>query len=489
MNQISPLHLKDFYKVGHVFQYPKDTTLVYSNLTPRKSRVEGVDGVIAFGMQYFVQEYLQRQFKANFFAQDKAFILKKYQRRIDNALGPGVKIDHLAALFDMGFLPIEVKAVPEGTLVPFRVPILTIKNTIPEFFWLTNMLETLLSNVLWQPMTSATTAFGYRRVFEKYARETGASLDFVKWQGHDFSFRGLPGVEAACLSGAAHLLSFTGTDTIPAIDLLEDYYGADCEKELVGGSVPATEHSVMCMGMKEGEFETFKRLITETYPTGIVSIVSDTWDFWKVLTDYLPKLREVVTGREGKVVIRPDSGDPVAIICGDPNGYTSHQQKGAIRLLYDVFGGTRNSAGYLELDPHVGLIYGDSITPARQVEILERLKWNGFASSNVVLGIGSYTYQYVTRDTFGFAMKATYGETVSGGAQPIYKDPKTDDGTKKSAYGLLNVKEGYNRELICTENCNWNEEGSGLLQTIFKNGVAHNVQTLGEIRARVESQL
>lgn len=497
--------LCDGYKVGHIFQFPKDTTLVYSNFTPRKSRVEGVPGVIAFGFQYFVKEYLIDQFARNFFQKSKDSVIKAYKRRIDNYLGPGVTTDHIAELHNYGFLPLHVKAVPEGTLVPFRVPMLTIRNTVPEMFWLTNMVETLLSNVLWQASTSATTAFGYRKVFEKYAKETGADPTFVPWQGHDFSFRGLSGIEAACLSGAGHLLSFTGTDTIPAIDFLEQYYGADCEKELIGGSVPATEHSVMSMGSKGNELETIKRLITEVYPKGIVSIVCDTWDFWKVLTEYLPKLKDIIMTREGKVVIRPDSGDPVKIICGDPSAkYGSPEQDGAIETLWKVFGGTLAHVpnphptnpdaknGYRLLDPHIGLIYGDSITPERQVQILENLKNKRFASSNVVLGIGSYTYQYVTRDTYGFAMKATYGETKSGGPQAIFKDPKTDDGTKKSACGLLMVdrfEHNPSNPPQVFERVNWDLEGRGLLQTIFKNGTLHNPQTLSEIRKLVESQL
>lgn len=489
MKPILPVLLKDFYKVGHVFQYPKDTTLVYSNLTPRASRIEGADGVIFFGLQYFVAEYLIRQFTENFFKKDKKEVVVQYKRRIDNALGPGTPVDHIEALHDVGFLPLHIKAVPEGTLVPFRVPLMTIRNTVPEFFWLTNMVESLLSNVLWMASTSATTAFGYRRVFEDYAKRTGADPAFVPWQGHDFSFRGLPGVEAACLSGAAHLLSFTGTDTIPAIDFLEEYYGADSDKELVGGSVPATEHSVMCMGMQDGEFETFKRLITEVYPRGIISIVSDTWDFWKVLTEYLPRLKNEIMARDGKVVIRPDSGNPVEIICGDVAASEPCVRNGAVRTLWNTFGGTETPTGHRTLDPHIGLVYGDSITPERQKEILLRLAANGFASSNVVLGIGSYTYQYVTRDTYGFAMKATYGETRSGGPQAIYKSPKTDDGVKNSAKGLLCVIGEDSKNLLCVENVEWSVEERGMLRTVFSNGCPHNIQTLAQIRKRVEAQL
>jgi nicotinamide phosphoribosyltransferase len=501
MFQVLPVLLKDGYKVGHKFQYPKGTTLIYSNFTPRASRVDGVDGIVAFGLQYFVQEYLMDQFHENFFDRDKDYVLKVYKRRIDNYLGPGaITFDHIADLHDVGYLPLHIKAVPEGTIVPFRVPVFTLYNTIPEFYWLTNMLETLMSNILWQPMTSATTAFRYRRAFEQFATLTGADKAFIPWQGHDFSFRGMGGIESACLSGAAHLLSFTGTDTIPAIDLLEQYYGADCEQELIGGSVPATEHSVMSMGMKDGERETFKRLITEVYPKGIVSIVSDTWDFWKVLLEYLPSLRSSVMEREGKVVIRPDSGDPVKVICGDPEARSEHERKGAIQVLWETFGGTYTNKGFKVLDPHIGLIYGDSITPERQAQILARLAANGFASSNVVLGIGSYTYQYVTRDTFGFAMKATYGERarpdilskfpgsygVEG--QAIYKEPKTDDGVKNSAKGLLEVVR-EEKVLVLKENVSWEDEKYGVLQTIFRNGIPHNIQTLKQIREVLASQL
>lgn len=488
MMNIIPVLLKDFYKAGHKFQYPKDTRLVYSNWTARKSRIKGINGVILFGPQYYAQEYLVNQFNAWFkLPIDKA--VDPYKRIMDYCLGPGaIPVDHIADLHKLGYLPLEVKALPEGTFVPTRVPLVTLHNNIDEFFWLTNMLESMMSSVLFLPCTSATTAFFYRKRFEHYAQMTGANREFVKWQGHDFSMRGLPGLEAVCLSGAAHLLSFTGTDSIPAIPFLEEYYGANVEKELVGGSVPATEHSVMCMGMQDGELETVRRLITEVVPKGIVSAVSDTWDFFRVLTEYLPALREVVLSRDGKLVIRPDSGDPVKIVCGDPQAPEgSPQAKGALRLLYEVFGGTRNAAGYVELDPHVGLIYGDSITPAIQTEMLERMAAMGFASSNIVMGIGSFTYMYVTRDTYGFAMKATYGETARG-PQNIFKKPVTDDGTKNSACGLLQVEQ-TDDGIVCHEQVSWEEEAKGMLQTIFLDSEVRNVQTLGQIRERIEAQL
>ena len=412
---------------------------------------------------------------------------------MDNYLGKdAISCEHVAELHDLGFLPIKIKALPEGTLVPIGVPPLTIVNTMPKFFWLTNYFETLMSNILWKPITSATTAFQYRKKFEEYAEKTGYDKSFIQWQGHDFSFRGMSGIEDALISGAGHLLSFTGTDSIPTIDFHEMYYNADSDKELIGGSVPATEHSVMCMGEKESEINTFRRLITEIYPNGIVSIVSDTWDFWKVMTEYLPALKSEILARNGRVVIRPDSGEPVKIICGDtetsPSFLTEAQVKGAYELLWDTFGGTINDKGYKMLDPHVGLIYGDSITLGRQDKILSLLEEKKFAFSNGVLGIGSFTYEYVTRDTFGFAMKATWGQ-VNGVAKDIFKNPKTDSGFKRSAKGLLMVYQDAKGILRLKDQCSIEEENMGLLEVVFLNGKLIKETSLSEIRAKLNGYL
>jgi nicotinamide phosphoribosyltransferase len=485
---------KDFYKAGHVHQYAKGTTKVYSNFTPRGTRrINPPEGVIVFGTQYYVQEKLVNQWDENFFSIPKDVVMRAYKRRMDTALGPGMNIDHIGALHDLGYLPLHVKSLPEGTWCPYRVPALTLCNTLPEFFWLTNMIETDLSMTLWKPMTSATTAFGLLTTFRKFADLTGADQAFVPWQGHDFSMRGMAGLEDSALSGAAHLaVGFTGTDTIPAIELLEQYYNANAETELIGGSVPATEHSVMCLRLKNGEFDTFRDLITKIYPKGIVSIVSDSFDFWKVLTEYLPQLKREIMARDGKVVIRPDSGDPVNIICGDPSAPAGTPANlGAIQLLWNLFGGTFTSKGFKVLDSHIGLIYGDSITPERQEAILTRLRERGFASSNVVLGVGSFTYEYVTRDTDGWAMKATYAE-IDGKGVAIYKDPITDNGLKKSAKGLLRVDSfplDNGGAIRLVEDCSWEQESGGLLKTVFKDGQTFNLTSLKEIRARVEANL
>ena len=482
---MNPLLLTDGYKVDHRRQYPDNTTLVYSNWTPRKSRINGVDEVVFFGLQYFLKKYIIQDFDTDFFKRPKAEVVAKYSRRINNYLGENkVGTKHIEDLHDLGYIPMVFKALPEGASVPIRIPMFTMYNTLPEFFWLTNYFETLLSAVVWLPCNSATIAKQYRVVLDKYAKETSSMPEFVDWQGHDFSMRGMGGIEAATTSAAGHLLSFTGTDTIPAIEFFEDYYNANSDIELIGGSVAATEHSVMCMGTTEGEYETFKRLICEIYPKGIVSIVSDTWDLWKVLTDYLPRLKQEIISREGKVVVRPDSGDPVDIICGNPNGKNENEKKGVIELLWDVFGGSTNAKGFKELIPQIGAIYGDSITVERATNICERLKAKGFASTNVVLGIGSFTYQYNTRDTFGFAMKATYGE-VNGEGRAIFKDPITDDGTKKSAKGLMKITL-ENGEYKLQDQVSWEQEKQGELKEVFRDGKLLIEQSLSEIRSRLK---
>ena len=559
---MNPLLLVDFYKIHHNKMYPEGMTKLYSNFTPRKSRMKGVDKVVVFGIQHFVLKHIIEGFNHGFFIHGlrstlgtekaKELIISEYKRHCN------VDTKHIEALWDLGYLPIEIKSLEEGSLCPVGVPMLTITNTHPDFAWLVNYLETLLSCELWQPITSATIAYEYKKLLNKYALETTGTIEGVQWQGHDFSMRGMSSVESAILSGMGHLLSFTGTDTIPAIYSLEQSYSGT---GLIGASVPATEHSVMCMGTKEDEIDTFKRLLN-LYPEGILSVVSDTWDLWKVCTEYLPQLKEQILARDGKLVIRPDSGDPVDIICGTAReilkrgvGSFNHEtisldgtnmiyptnsfprtsyrlngefltvndwelnsikptseEKGVIELLWDTFGGTINEQGYKVLDPHIGAIYGDSITLDRAKEICERLKAKGFASTNIVLGIGSYTYQYNTRDTFGFAMKATYGEvTYSKPKFPgdnnteteereIFKDPITDDGTKKSKKGLLMVKEikvyaqgeGENLDLkysrlICLDQCTLEEESKGLLETVFKNGKLVKTTNLKEIRNKLNS--
>lgn len=487
--------LIDGYKTDHRPQYPLGTTRIYSNFTPRGSRVDGVESVTHFGLQYFLMRYLMEEME-EFFAAPRDEVCARYERRMLSYLGPdnNVGSEHIGALHDLGYMPLEFRAVPEGVRVPLRVPMLTVENTHDDFFWLVNYVESLMSAVLWLPCTSATTAAEMRRLLEFYANFTGSPQEFIDFQSHDFSFRGMCGPDAAALSGAAHLLYFVGTDTIPALDLVEHYYPVE-EGYLVGCSVPATEHSVMCAGGEESEQETFERLL-DLYPKGILSVVSDTWDLWMVLTEILPSLKDRIMARDGKLVIRPDSGDPVKIICGDPDapeGSPAH--KGVIELLWDLFGGTETqgtlppSKRYKLLDSHIGCIYGDSINRDRAALILSGLMKKGFAPANIVFGSGSFTYQYVTRDTFSFAMKATWAK-IKGVGRALFKKPVTDTGEKFSAKGRLavhldeTIDDGDGRQLVLIDNATPEQEADSFLRPVWRDGQFLVFEGFETVRAR-----
>lgn len=479
MRNMNPLLMIDFYKSDHRRQYPKNTELVYSNFTARKSRVENADGMVFFGLQYFVKEYLIDRMNENFFSRPKNEVVKEYRQYVP------VPTDHIEELHDLGYLPLVIKAVPEGTLVPFGVPAITLYNTHPKFFWLTNYVETLISNILWKPCTSASTARLFRNTFKAWAERTGVDVSdqFIDWQGHDFSFRGMSGIEDAALSGAGHLLYFTGTDTVPAIYLLENYYNhfdnPYMREQLVGASVPATEHSVMCAGGKEGEMQTLNRLL-DLYPSGILSVVSDTWDLFKLVSEYLPALKERIMARDGKLVVRPDSGTPHKILNGDPDAKCELEKKGVVKLLDETFGSIVNSKGFKTLDSHIGTIYGDGINREELVRILSGLADNGYASVTTVIGMGSYTYEYVTRDTYGTVCKATYCE-IDGIETPISKSPKTG-GWKKSHNGLLRVDRNNDGQLFVTENVSRLDESGGFLKQVFNRGNLEIEYSLKSIR-------
>jgi nicotinamide phosphoribosyltransferase len=516
----------DSYKIGHRPMYTPGTETILSNFTPRSDRifVSSITSdvarfydnrVVFFGLQGALKE-ITEIWDETFFSKPRDVVCRKYARRIAPFVG-GMKVDvtHFEELHAYGRLPLTVRALPEGSRVNLGIPVFTVHESHRDFFWIVNYLETWLSNEVWKKCTIATIAHTYRRILKAFALRTGSPMDFVNWQGHDFSCRGQSGMYDAASNSSGHLTSFMGTDTLSAVDYLE--YAYDGELTFVGGSVPATEHSVATLDGIEGEFELFKRLITEVVPTGIVSLVSDGFDYWKVLTEFLPKLKDAILAREpdamgfSKVVIRPDSGDPVKIVTGYmPNEYaiinevsgdrfvcretgkdlTRAEVDGSISVLWDIFGGTTTSTGHKLLDSHIGLIYGDSITLDRMVKILDRLCLKGFASANIVFGIGSYTYQHITRDTFGFAMKATFAK-VNGQNRNVFKEPKTDGGSKKSARGKLVVvkcdtyREVY--ELIQEADVPLdNETPHGLLYPVLKDGIVNPVETIEGIRLRLD---
>lgn len=537
-------HGTDGYKLGHAEMYPVGTEMVYSNNTPRSNRLfKGsslYDGkLVAFGPQGGFQEIVE-YWNDSFFSQPKEKVIKRFTRRVNAYLGEGVvNVSRMAALHDLGFLPIRVKTMPEGTRINMKIPLFTVMSTFPEFFWVTNYLETIMSNMTWKQATNATIAGEYRKLADHYAAKTGFDSNLVQFQCHGFEMRGMSGLEDAIRSASGHSLFFSGTDTFAVVDYLEDYYGANSDEELIACSVAATEHAVSSSNIlyrlaqmeKAGivgddarllaEVEFLKDYINRIVPTGIASYVADTYDYWGMLTKGLPLCGDDIMNRDGKLVIRPDSGDPLQVICGlrvvdadwatlnsnadlgefyelgydlvrcDGKYYKIYSDgwdcwdereefrfveaevseaevKGSLQILWETFGGTITETGHKLLDSHIGLIYGDSITLQRFEAILKRMDELGFSSGCVVFGIGSYTYQMNTRDTFGFAVKAT-ACTVNGEFVEIYKDPATGDKLKKSAKGLLRV-DLIDGEYVLKDQCTFEEERGGVLKLLFENG-------------------
>lgn len=501
MLKIFPELAIDFYKLSHRAAYPKETENTVSTWTPRASKLAGINEVVVAGNQMFCQGVLIELWDEMFFKQPKHEVVARFERYVKNCLFDNKPFsDHIAALHDLGYLPIEIKALPEGTVVPIRTPVLTIEATHKDFYWLPTYLETQLSSELWPVYTAATISHNSRITLETWQLRTGGPADFVSWQSHDFSMRGMMGLYAGSLTGLGHLLSFYGTDTVTAIMAAEQFYKADMTKGIIGGSVNALEHSTQMTNIEvklsemmdkdpvDAEIAVILQQITETYPTGILSIVMDTNDYFGVIRALgRPEVKAAIMKREGKLVCRPDSGDPFLILTGNPNGKSEDEKLGTMNLLWEIFGGTTNALGYRELDPHIGTIYGDSITLSLQEKISAKLAEMKFASTNVVYGLGSFTFQYVTRDTFGHALKAVW--MLRNGLQfKVAKNPKTDDGVKKSQRGCVAVFKDHEGKIKWMDGLSYEQsqkyEGN-LLTTIFKNGKMVVYEDLETIRSRL----
>lgn len=465
----------DVYKMCHMVLYPEGTTKVYSYLTTRSDKK--IPYTVFYGLQYYIKHYL-----ANPVTKANVDEFLEYHNMIVGPAPQGV-VDKLNALAELGYLPLEIKAVPEGTVMPTKHVLLTVTNTDPRFAWCVGFMESLILK-LWNTTTVASYSRKMRLLCEKYAAETCDNNEHVNFQVHDFGYRGCSSEETAALSGSAHLLNFLGTDTVPAVKLLKDTYGGTFP---IGLSVPASEHSVMCSFGRENELGAFKNMLN-LYPTGVVSIVSDSYDLWNVLTNFAEVLKPQILAREGKVVFRPDSGDPKKIICGDKSMLfddSVSEYEGCLELLWNKFGGTINSKGYKVLNPKVGLIYGDGMYYERFESILEEMKHMGFAASNLVIGVGGLLLQQHNRDDQAYAIKATYCE-VNGESREVVKDPITDS-KKKSHKGLmmLNKVDGV---YVTTDQCTLEQEATGLLQTVFKNGKLLVETNLQDIRKLVKGE-
>ena len=473
---MNPLLLTDVYKMGHMEQYPDDTVEVYSYLEARKPN----QTMIFFGLQYILLEYLSKPVTPE---NGEEFL--HYYREILGEPSQDVQ-NKVRALTDLGYWPLSIKAVPEGTRLDSRNILFSIRNTRPEFYWCVGFVESLLLKV-WNPCTVASYSRRFHDLVTSYAERTCDNLDHVPYQVHDFGYRGVSSEETAAISGAAHLLNFHGSDTIVASWFLDKFYGA--AGSVKGRSVPASEHSVMCSFGRDGEYAAFDRML-DLYPAGIVSIVSDTYDYFKIMTNYAPSRRERIMARPGKVVFRPDSGTPEDIICGipQPEGQMPKRDtpdyKGSLELLWETFGGTVNSKGYRVLDSHVGLIYGDGMYYERFETILARMEKQGFASSNLVVGVGGLLLQNHNRDELAFAIKATRIVRRHGERVEIYKDPATDP-SKRSKRGLMVLTRDEAGRYATRDQVGDDEEATGELKEVFRDGRCTRQYTLDEVRTNL----
>lgn len=565
----------DAYKFYHRELYPVGTEYVYSNMTPRTNSYFKYDNhYVALGSEMFVERFLIDYFNKNFFNLPLDEVKEDYAYIIKNGLGDDVgNTDPIESLHNLGYLPLEIKALPEGSHVKVGVPMLTVVNTLPEFFWLTNFIETALISETFPVFTAASIAREYKKIGRKYAELTCDNEDHLPWQFHDFSRRGQHGNDSGLTTSIGHLSSFTGTDSVQSALTASNYYGADLDEELVYGSVLATEHSVAsAYGEDGGEYDYYADLIRR-FPNGILSMVSDTYDYFNVLTDILPSLKDEIMERDGKLVIRPDSGKPIDIICGrkfydldltfvdsDENEdyeyeildlahawaseacegsynlgedrytvkyktrkgvfsvevefeYNRHdktyyyvdnyqidwstkkeinitpEDKGSLELLWETFGGTINSKGYRVLDSHIGLLFGEGITLDNVGLILERMKEKGFAASNVVFGVGAYSYSVsVTRDSLSVAFKTT-AVVIDGKERHVSKNPK-DASFKKSAKGGLKVIKNEDGEYELVDGLNiFGEKHDNHLETIFKDGGRTRHTHWSTIKDRIDNSI
>lgn len=483
MKKTNPMLLIDFYKAVHAEMLPKNITKSVSYFTPRMSRVKRWGEVVMFGLQGFIKTYLIDYFNKEFFNKPFDEVMSEYRRIMDATLGKDAyKIDKIEALHRLGYLPIKIVSLPEGTIVPMHVPMFGITNTHPDFAWLPQSLESLISAEMWHPMLAATVGATYRDIVNEYYDKTcDDNVPRARALGA-FDFRGEECLESAVKAGAGWCLSFLNTATVPTIPYLEEMYNCDCTKEPVAFGSPSTEHSVMCSNyaVDGDEITLLCRLLTEIYPNTSFSAVLDSYDYWNIIDNVLPQLRNEIMNHNGCMLMRGDSGDCVEVVTK------------TVFKLWEHFGGTINSKGYKVLDPHVKAIYGDSITVQRCEEIYRILEENGFACSNVALGVGSFSFQCIeedgilkpfTRDTFSSCIKATYCE-IDGVPTPIFKNPK-DGGFKKSQKGCCAVYQSTEDTLTFVDGKTWDEvenDGNNLLKTVFVDGRLAKEYTLAEVR-------
>lgn len=445
----------DSYKVSHYLQYPKDTEIVYSYFESRGGRFENV---VFYGLQYYIKEYLTGKVVTKEKIQEaKEILIGHFQ---SDSIFNETAWTRLLEKHD-GNLPIKIKAVPEGSRIPFKNVMMTIENTDQEFYWLTNYLETLLSRV-WYPSTVATYSHEIKNIIREFHEKTSDSIEGIDFKLHDFGSRGVSSSETAAIGGAAHLINFLGTDNLISMRLLNKYYSATSN---AGYSIPASEHSTITSW--NDELEAYRNML-ESYPKGLVACVSDSYDIYNACANlWGSELKNDILERDGSLIVRPDSGDPEAVTLK------------IIEILGDKFGYTINSKGYKVLNPKIRIIQGDGIDLAMVRDILGNYMIHGWSAENIAFGSGGGLLQKHNRDTQKFAIKCS-AIRRSGIWYDVFKDPVTDKG-KVSKKGRLQLIKSENKYSTVSED----RSNVDFLTTVFENGILVKEYTHEEIKANV----
>ena len=484
MNNISFMLMADTYKNTNPDAMPEGLIKLTSYITPRKSMFKNIDKVVFFGLQGFIQEFLIDLVNETFFKRDKEEVLSEYKSYLDTQIGKqSYDLSRIAALHDLGYLPIKMKALPEGSVVNMGVPCIELTNTHPDFAWVVQWIECIAQSELFGTCNWATMAHEYRKLANDFYEKTTDGANPAMAMA-DFGFRGL-GVDNGIRASSSWLLSFDKTSTIPAMQYIDKMYNAECAKNHIGMGAVSLEHATVCSNLAicETEENLLRRLLTTVYKDTSFSYVSDSFDYWSLVNDTLPKLKKEIMEHNGKFLVRPDSGDIVEISVK------------TVQKLYEIFGGSVNSKGYKELNPKVGIIYGDGCQYSKIEEIWTKLEKLGFAADTILFGVGAFSFTAMctpedgmvclTRDTFGFAMKST-DCVINGKEYTIQKNPKTDQNhLKKSHKGLCCVTkdgddyvchDGYTSETLPADN---------LLMTVYRDGQFVRTTNFADIRERL----
>lgn len=456
----NPILATDSYKVSHAAMYPEDTTAVYSYFEARKGAQ--FPETVFFGLQALLDRYLTAPVTQRHLDEAIELTTAHFNAPLLNAVGWQHIIDQHG-----GKLPIRIKAVPEGTVVPIGNVMMTVENTDPEVPWLTNYVESLLTHV-WYPSTVATLSRSVKKTMARYLELTSDNPDAIDFMLHDFGYRGVSSHESAEVGGAGHLVNFMGTDTLPAMSMLLEHY--DAKLDTLAFSVPATEHSIMTARGPAGEADIVDQLLTE-YPTGILSVVADSYDYYNFVSDLVcGKFKDRILAREGRFVVRPDS---VTVKHDTPENlvlWTLHQ-------LWDAFGGEVNSKGFKVLDDHIRVLWGDGIGPDGIELILDLARSYGFSVENLVFGMGGGLLQKVNRDTQRFAFKCSARHDGKQW-QDVWKKPL--DISKASKAGRLSLIP-FDRGMTTIAEAN---HPFDLLGTVFENGEVVSRSTFDQVRER-----